>query len=118
MAINAQSINRFTINGRRLNCADKFAALVPILHPVNPPSIGASNGGWKVPPQPARWTPPNVPDYAVPTELERIFVTVKFQELSGSDTQEVYPSQDLVTVTDVKIESTIVGVNITDIKIN
>lgn len=115
MAINACTINSFTIDARR--CRDKFADLIPILHP--PVTTGGGFNGWvsaqvaasraaaqareaAAQRQQQRWQQPEAPRYE-PTELEQITVTAKFMELSGTDTQKVVARPDLVTVTDIHI---------------
>jgi hypothetical protein len=103
MAINACSIDGFTLHGRR--CANKFAALIPILHPG---AIKTGNGGgWFQSPighsQRERWKEPELPKN-LPTELDQVTVTSIFQTLAGTDTQDVSNSRlDLVTVTDIHV---------------
>jgi hypothetical protein len=120
MAINACSINGFTIDARR--CRDKFADLIPILRPP----VGGGGGqpnGWaqQRPPayyrgiNPPRWDPPIAPR---DTEQERVTVTAEIFGVSGTDTQSVVARPDLVTVTDIHIVSTEIGVNILNLKVN
>jgi hypothetical protein len=117
MAINACSINGFTIDARR--CRDKFADLIPILRPTH----GAQPNGWTQgrPPayyrgiNPPRWEPPPAPR---DTEQEIVTVTAKIFGLDGTDTQSIVGRLDLVTVTDIHIVGTEVGVNILNLKVN
>jgi hypothetical protein len=120
MPINACSINGFTIDARR--CRDKFQDLIPILHPPVTSTNPSSNGGWtqKRPPSyyrginPPTWDDKQVP---TPTELDRVIVTVEIFGKKGSDEQQIVPRLDLVTVTDIHVESGSVGVNIENFQV-
>lgn len=121
MAINACSVNGFTIDAGR--CRNKFAALIPILHPTtSAPKV--SNGGWAKARPPANYRGINAPRWErdevpreVPTELERITVTASFDGRTGTDTQQITSRPDLVTVTDIRIEAGEVSVNIANLQI-
>lgn len=113
MAINGCTIDGFTLHG--FKCRDKFASLVPILHP--PVTPGTGSVGWHQQAAQQRWTQPEVPKH-IHTELERITVTATFQALFGSATQEITPRLDLVTVTDIHVNPVSVSVNIENLKVN
>ena len=109
--ISSSSVDAFCNPRRNLI----FNQLVPILHP---PSSTVGSGGiphgtpkFIFQRAPEKWEPPYVP-----TELERIIVEVQFKTLFGRDEQEVRPSMELVTVTDIQVEPVVVNVNITDLR--
>lgn len=93
-----------------------FNQLVDILHPPAP-SVGASGGIPHGTPKfifqraPEKWEPPYIP-----TELERIVVEATFLSLFGRDEQEVRSGMELVTVTDLQVEPTVLSVNISDLR--
>lgn len=62
-----------------------------------------------------RWEQPVINP---PTELDRITVSVEFQDLQGTAFQDVDNRLDLVFVTNIQIEPTTVSVNISDLKVN
>ena len=115
MAINSCSINGFTLHGRR--CSDKFAALVPILHPPIVASTGTNprvlRDTFQLPRQFEIEDQPHLT-----FEQPIITVTAEIFGVSGSDTQDVSAAQlDFVTVTDLELEPTLsIDVNITDLK--
>ena len=117
MALNACSINGFTLNSRR--CANQFNRLVPILHPaVLPNPVGG--------PRVLRDTP----KYNRPFEIEDtphltfeqpiVTVSAEIFGFSGVDTQDVSAVQvDFVSVSDLTVstDDAFVGVNISDLRI-
>lgn len=115
MAINQCTIDGFTLHG--FKCRDKFASLIPILHPPGSPgTLGWSQAAAaKLAAQ--RWEQPEVPKAAF-TELERITVTATFQGVFGQATQEITPRLDLVTVTDIEVNPVTVDVNIVNFKVS
>lgn len=116
MAINACTIDGFTINSRR--CANKFAALIPILHPLAPIQNGVGN------PRVHRDTfvPPREEQERFDTQFqfEQPIVTVSAEifGFSGSDTQDVSAAQvDFVSVTEFRVQDDEqVLVNITEFR--
>lgn len=123
------SINYCTLASSTLDsfCGNRRALvldrLIDELRPPVTPSVGSV--GWTQRPpakpivRPAQrpyWQPPEVPR-ELPTELERITVTAEFLGLSGTDTQAITARPDLVTVTDIHIVPTEVGVNIVDFEV-
>ena len=119
MAINACSINSFTIDAGR--CRNKFADLIPILHSTI--TTGSPFLGWVDPAKiqskqriAQRWIPPEAPRFD-PVENDKMTVAVEIFGLTGSDTQAVMARQDLVTITDIFIEPTTLGVNIMNFKV-
>jgi hypothetical protein len=113
MAINACSIAGFTIAGK--SCRDKFPDLIPLMH-------RGAGGGTS---QSVKWLHlkqqqerERLEQAARPTELERIIVSASFQDLRGDDAQDVKPSNDLVTVSDIFVTGTTVDVNIDSFKIH
>ncbi len=104
MAINACTIDGFTLNGR--NCRDKFAILIPILRPPVVPVEGTN-------PRVLRDT------FRMPRQFELeddkiltfeqpiVTVTVEFYGSTGSETQDVMAANaDFVTVTGLEIAET------------
>lgn len=104
MAINACTIDGFTLNGR--NCRDKFAILIPILRPPVVPVEGTN-------PRVLRDT------FRMPRQFELeddkiltfeqpiVTVTVEFYGSIGSETQDVMAANaDFVTVTGLEIAET------------
>lgn len=124
MAINACTIDGFTINSK--SCADKFAVLIPILHPTTPPPPGPEGGfgiGRRPQAQQALQRPYEIEDRE-PLVFEQpdITVTAEFMEFTGSDTQSVNSNQlDFVTITNFEVDeaeaAVPITVNITDLKI-
>ena len=124
MALNACSINGFTVNTRR--CASHFNRLVPILHPAVPPN---SVGGPRV----LRDTAREALKYDRPFEIEDtpnltfeqpiVSVSAEILGFSGTDTQDVSGVQvDFVSVSDLmvadqEIDDALIGVNIVDLRI-
>ena len=119
--LTSSSVDSFCGNRRAIvlqNLIDEF-------RPPRPAGTGASNGGWTQGRPPAnynqvnrpRWEPPEAPRYE-PTELDRITVTAEFLSLKGTDTQSVENRLDLVTVTDIHINPTVVDVNIENLKVH
>jgi hypothetical protein len=120
MAINACSINGFTLNGRK--CTNKFALLVPILHPPIPTPIEGTN------PRVLRDTHEWPRNFEIEDEKHLTFeqpivtVTAEFLGSTGQDTQDMNASHvDFVTVTGFEVQSVsedlpidLVAVNITD----
>ena len=116
MALNACTINGFTLHGRR--CADKFSTLIPILHPVIPPVTGTN-------PRVLRDTHTFQRPYEIEDQPNLTFeqpivsVTVEFMHLSGTDTQDVSGSQtDFVSVTEFGVpgsDDQTLSVNITNL---
>ncbi len=104
MAINACTIDGFTLNGR--NCRDKFAILIPILRPPVVPVEGTN-------PRVLRDT------FRMPRQFELeddkiltfeqpiVTVTVEFYGSTGSETQDVMAANaDFVTVSGLEIAET------------
>ncbi len=103
MAINACSINSFTINAGR--CRNKFSELSEILHPVSTPVVGTN-------PRVLRDTfnfarPFEIEDQHVFTfEQPIVTVTVEMFGVSSSETQDVSAAQvDFVSVTGFEVSS-------------
>lgn len=97
MAINACSINAFTIDGWR--CRNRFYDLAAILHPV----VGTN-------PRVLRDTYQQRP-FEIEDEKQQVFeqpivtVSVEFYGASNSESQDVSVQQlDFVTVTDFKVK--------------
>lgn len=124
MALNACSINGFTVNTRR--CASHFNRLVPILHPaVLPNPVGG--------PRVYRDTAREAIKYDRPFEIEDtpnltfeqpiVSVSAEILGFSGTDTQDVSAVQvDFVSVSDLmvadkEIDDALIGVNIFDLRI-
>jgi hypothetical protein len=125
MALNACSINGFTLNSRR--CADRFAALVPILHPTLPPltSIqGTSNQSMRQGVHrdlERRWEIENDERAPLTFEQPQVTVSVEIFGFSGTDTQEVSSANvDFVTVHDLVVTASMpdgeITVNIPDFR--
>ncbi len=97
--------------------AKVLARLIPILHPVIPPvqkrGGNVQQSKFQNYRQPERWVPP-----IVPTERERIVVTVEFQNLRGSDEQLIQEHLDIVFITELQVNPTTVSVNIENLKVN
>lgn len=123
------SINYCTLASTTLDsfCGNRRAIVLDrLIDELRPPVVNGPGGpGWvqrpTIKPQvkPAQrpyWQPTEVPR-ELPTELERITVTAEFMGLNGSDTQAITARPDLVTVTDIHIELTLVGVNIENFKV-
>ncbi len=118
MAINACSINSFTINAGR--CRNKFADLVPILHP---PIVATAGTNPRVLRDTFKFARPfDLEDNQVFTfEQPIVSVTVEMFGQSGTDTQDVSMAQaDFVTVTGFEVSDQAVSdqitVNIFDLK--
>jgi hypothetical protein len=124
MAINACTINDFTIDGRR--CSDKFSRLIPILHP---PTVVGTNprvlrDNYQVP-RPFDFEKPDErPTWTF--EQPFITVTVELDGVTGNQTLDVSaPQLDFVTVTNFSIHAAgqvteqeeLITVNITDFKV-
>lgn len=119
------SINYCTLAGSSIDtfCGARraivLARLIEELRPATPTQRPVRGGGPtpKFHPQirDHRWEQPTI---VPPTELDRITVSAVFQDLSGSAFQDLDNRLDLVFVTNIEIEPTSVGVNITDLKIN
>lgn len=54
--------------------------------------------------QSKQWAPKKE-EQSLPTELERIQVTITFMHLKGTDGQDLAPSNDLVTITDIFLDT-------------
>jgi len=54
----------------------------------------------------------------VPTELDKVMVTVTFEGQTGSETQQADHRLDIVYITELKVENTPLSVNISAIKFN
>jgi hypothetical protein len=122
MALNACSINGFTLNSRR--CADKFAALVPILHPPIPPIVASSGGNPRVLRDTFQFQPREYEIEDRPTltfEQPQVTVTVEIFGFSGTDTQDVSAANaDFVSVHDFTVQAEMpdgtIDVNIHDFR--
>ena len=124
MAINACSINGFTLNSRR--CADKFAALIPILHPTLPPitQVGTSNQSMRQGVHreiERRWELENDERAPLTFEQPQVTVSVEIFGFSGTDTQDVTGTNvDFVTVHDFTVSASMpdgeITVNIPEIR--
>lgn len=123
MAINACTINGFTLHARR--CASQWERLIPVLHPFPPGGDGGAGGAaagnkYAKVPQYAPYEIDDRPDLT----FEQPFITVSVEILgfSGVDTQEVSAMDtDFVSVSDFSVgEKELiqqVGVNITNLRI-
>ena len=106
MAINACSINAFTINGRQ--CRTNIAALITRLHP---PAIGGNARAERYTPYVEREERPTLV-YEQPI----VSVTVEILGFIGTDTQDVTAtSADIVVLTNLELGGEQPSVNITDI---
>jgi hypothetical protein len=122
MALNQCSINGFTLNSRR--CADRFAALVPILHPTLPPLVSTGGGNPRVLRDTFRFDqrPYEIEDDRKLTfEQPQVTVSVEIFGFSGTDTQEVAGTNvDFVTVHDLVVTASMpdgeITVNIPDFR--
>lgn len=114
MAINACTINSFTIDGGR--CRNRFNGLVNILHPI----VGTN-------PRVLRDNYPQHRPFEIEDEKQLTFeqpivtVSVEFYGSSGTETQDISTAQlDFVTVTDFKVEginnASDISVSISDFK--
>ena len=97
-----------------------FNSLVPILHPARPTGTGGGTPHTDKVMQAylsrrsqEKWEPPQIP-----TELERVVVEATFLTLKGTDGQDIRPGMELVTVTDIQVDSAEVNVNIQDLRFN
>lgn len=114
------SINFCTLTNSSVDsfCGNRRAIVLQnLIDELRPPAPVVSGGNpqakWINAQAPRKWEPP-----ALPTELERITVSARFQELSGSSTQEIKPQLELVTVTDIHVQPTKVEVNIENLKVH
>ncbi len=106
MAINACSINGFTINGRR--CSTNIAALIEQLHPT--PAISGSARRERYIHQPIEQDERPQLVYEQPI----VSVTVEILGFTGTDTQDVSTaSAELVTVSNFEFDA--ISITITDI---
>ncbi len=112
MAINACTLNGFTLHGRR--CADKFATLIPILHP---PVTDSTRGNPRV--FRDTFVPPREIEDRLTLNFEQPFITVSVE--FGGDTQsqtlEATQQLDFVTVTNLQIFAA-PSVGIEDLMVN
>jgi hypothetical protein len=101
MAINACSINGFTLHGRR--CTDKFAILVPILHPTVPPVTYGVGGNPRV--LRDTFVPPRELEDRLTLNFEQPFITVTVDHDGDIQSQTLEATQqlDFVTVTNLQI---------------
>lgn len=114
MALNACSINSFTIDAGR--CRDKFADLIPILHP---PIVTISGTNPRVLRDTFRRPDFDVDDRP-PLVYEQpiVSVTAEIFGFSGTDTQDVSAvNTDFVSVTEFNVDDASVIVNIFDFTI-
>jgi hypothetical protein len=117
------SINYCTLSSSTVNtfCGAKralvLARLIPELHPVVPPvpkkGGNVQQAKFQNYRQPEKWEPP-----IVPTERDRIVVSVEFQNLRGSDEQLITEHLDIVFITELQVNPTTVSVNIENLKVN
>lgn len=122
MALNACSINGFTLHSRR--CASQFARLIPILHPPVPPIVSATGGNPRVLRDTFRLDqrPYEIEDSPVLTfEQPQVTVSVEILGFSGSDTQDVTGANvDFVTAHDFTVTASMpdgeITVNIPDLR--
>jgi hypothetical protein len=122
MALNQCSINGFTLNSRR--CSDKFAALVPILHPTVPPIVASGGGNPRVLRDTFRFEPRPYEiedDRKLTFEQPHVSVTVEIFGFSGVDSQDVTGANaDFVTAHDFTVTAAMpdgeITVNIPDIR--
>jgi hypothetical protein len=120
MALNQCTINGFTLNSRR--CSDKFAALVPILHPTVTPVTGGGNP--RVLRDTFRFDHRQYEiedDRKLTFEQPQVTVSVEIFGFSGYDTQDVTgTSVDFVTAHDFTVTAAMpdgeITVNIPDIR--
>ena len=127
MAINACTINSFTIDSRR--CRNKFADLIPILHP---PTVTGTNprvlrDNYQVPRPFDFEKPEDRPTWTF--EQPFISVTVEFDGVTGEQTLDNSQSQlDFVSITNFSMQAATdlpasaetdeqVTVNISDFKV-
>jgi len=105
MPLNACTIDGFTLHGK--NCRNKFATLVPILHPPVPPvAIVGGNGrvlrdGFNIP-RPFDF------EEERPTlvyEQPQITVTVKFDGITAAQTLDNAPQLDFVSIAGFSIKT-------------
>ena len=121
------SINYCTISSSSVDsfCGNRRAIVLDrLIRELRPPVPATNKGGnpahVRAPiPQISRrreeqWEPPTV----VPTELDRIVVSVNFNGITGVAEQEVDGRLDLVYVTELKVEHVEVSVNISALKFN
>lgn len=102
-----------------------IGGLINQLRPPQPNTTHGGHGGWRKDRPPSifqgihrpRWDQDEVPAYK-PTELDHVTVAVEFLHLKGSETQKIEQRLDLVTVTDVNINPTTVGVNIENLQVH
>ena len=121
MALNACTINGFTLNGRR--CSTRFSALVDVLHPPTP--IVSTGGNPRVLRDTVRYERPFEIEDTPNLTFEQPIVSVAVEILgfSGTDTQDVSGVQvDFVSVSDLmvtgqEIDDALIGVNISDLRI-
>jgi hypothetical protein len=111
MSINSGTIGGFTLHGRSLR--DKFATLVPILHPSVAPEGGNPSvmrrvvrDNFNVP------RPFDFEEQERPTliyEQPQITVTVKLGDLTGTQTLDNTPQLDFVSITGLSIQTAEIG---------
>lgn len=118
------SINYCTISSSAVDsfCGNRRAiVLARLINELRPPvpQTNVIRGGGPTPKfqqvRHDRWEQPVINP---PTELDRITVSAEFLGLKGSAFQDVDNRLDLVFITDIEIEPTTVGVNISDLKVN
>jgi len=133
------AINYCTVSGSTINtfCSPQRAAvlarLIAVLHPsIEPPILRPAHvgGGGGLAGNPVRNAPANQQRYAnyqqsprweppvISPESDRIIVTAKFQNLSGTDQQDVLQRLDIVYVTNLRVEAVTVDVNINNLTVN
>lgn len=124
MALNACPINGFTLHGR--SCASQFARLIPILHPVAPPTpsfLGTANQSIRqgtFPELERNWELEN--DRRTLTfEQPQVTVSVEILGFSGFDTQDMTSANvDFVTAHDFTVTASMpdgeITVNIPDLR--
>lgn len=124
MALNACTINGFTLNSK--SCSNKFAYLIPILHPPVVTPVSGTNP--RVLRDTFKFVPPPIPQNfeledqpTLTFEQPIVSVSAEILGFSGTDTQDVSAAQaDFVTVTGFDLgvsaeANVVISVNISDL---